>query len=140
MVRNSNIIILEILRKNARTPFLKIAKRLRISETAVRKRVRRMEEQGIIKKYTIEIDPRKIGYKVRALIGIDTKPEYLVGVTEKLEKNRKIRSLYLSQGDHMLLLECWFKTSKEMRTFVKTLRKLRGVTRVCPAIILEKVK
>lgn len=140
MVRNSNIIILEMLEKNARTPFLKIAKRLKISETAVRKKVRRMEEQGIIKKYTIEIDPRKIGYKIRSLIGIDTKPEHLITTTEKLEKNRKVRSLYLSQGDHMLLLECWFKTSKEMRTFVKQVCKLRGVTRVCPAIILEKIK
>ena len=40
----------------------------------------------------------------------------------------------------MILLECWFKDSDELARFVKRLESIRGVTRVCPAIILEKLK
>ena len=58
MVRISNFKILQILRENARTPFVKIAELLGVSETAVRKRVRKLEEQGIIRKYTVEVDQK----------------------------------------------------------------------------------
>lgn len=136
----TNLQILNILQKNARTPFTKIAEALNLSETAIRKKVRALENQGTIRKYTIEIDPKKIGFDVNVLIGIDTRPEHLVSVTEKLRNIKNIRSLYSSSGDHMLLIECWFSTQKELRGFVKHLHKIKGIKKVCPAIILERIK
>lgn len=129
-----------MLRENSRTPFLKIAKILGVSETAVRKRVKKLEESGIIKKYTIEVDPKKIGFEINALIGIDTKPEYYISTLEKLKEMKEVISLYSSSGDHMILIECWFKNSKELTEFVKALEMIKGVTKICPAIIIEKIK
>ncbi len=86
MVRTSNFKLLQILRENARTPFVKIAELFGVSETAVRKRVKRLEEQGVIKKYTVEINPKKIGFEV-ALIGLDTKPEHYLATLERLKKD-----------------------------------------------------
>jgi len=126
--------------KNARTPYVKIAKMLEVSETAVRKRVKKLEEMGVIRKYTIEVDPKKIGFEIRALIGIDTKPERFISTLEKLKVMEEVISLYSASGDHMILVECWLKNSKELTSFVKKLETMEGVTRVCPAIILEKVK
>ncbi len=140
MVRNSNMKILAMLMKNSRIPFVKIAKALGISETAVRKRVSKMEREGIIKRYTIEVDAKKIGFEVVALIGIDTKPESYMDVLDKMKKMQYVRSLHASSGDHMLIAECWFENSAKLRNFVKKLKRLRGVTRVCPAILLEKIK
>ena len=140
MVRISNLEILRLLKENSRMPFLRIAKILGVSETAVRKRVRKLEESGILKKYTIEIDPKKIGFEINALIGIDTKPEYYISTLEKLKKMKEIMSLYSSSGDHMILIECWLKNSKELTKFVKKLNVIEGITKICPAIILEKIK
>jgi len=140
MVRNSNLRILKILRENSRTPFLKIAEKLGISETAVRKRINRLQKSGVIRRYTIEIDPKKLGYEVNALIGIDTKPEHYISVIEELKKMDEIVSLYASTGDHMLLAECWLRNSEELAKFVKRLNEIEGITRICPAIILEKIK
>jgi len=126
--------------KNARTPYVKIAKMLGVSETAVRKRVKKLEKMGLIKRYTIEVDPKKIGFEIRALIGIDTKPERFISTLEKLKAMEEVISLYSASGDHMILVECWFRDSKELTSFVKKLEVIEGVTRVCPAIILEKVK
>ena len=50
--------------ENSRIPFLKVAKIFGVSETAMRKRVKKMEEMGIIRKYTVDVDPKKIGFKV----------------------------------------------------------------------------
>jgi len=40
----------------------------------------------------------------------------------------------------MIMMECWFKTRKELNDFNKKLRKIKGVKKVCPAILSEKLK
>lgn len=140
MVRIANSDILNILRANARTPFVKIAKAVGTSETAVRKKVRRLEEKGIIKKYTVELDTKKIGLPVQAIIGIDTQPEHLIGTIEKFKNMEDVIGLYAASGDHMILLEKWFENSAELAKFIQSLEKMKGVTKTCPAVILEKIK
>ena len=99
--------ILEILKQNARTPFLYIAKRLKISESTIRKRVARMEKDGVIKKYTAVVEPSKVGYGSVALVGIDVKPEKFLEVGRKLTELDNIKFVATSTGDHMLMIEIW---------------------------------
>ncbi len=140
MVRISNLEILNILESNSRATFVDIAKKLGVTDTAVRKRIKRMEDLGIIKKYTVDVNPRKLGFQVDTLIGIDTEPEYYISMIEKLKNLEKVKSLYSSTGDHMIMMRCWFKSSQELTEFIKKLESTRGITRVCPAIILERIK
>lgn len=140
MVRISDIEILHILRENARMPFLRIAKMLGVSEAAVRKRVRKLEKTGVIKRFTVEVDPKKLGFEVTAFIGLDVRPEHYIPILESLRRIDEVVSLYSSSGDHMILIECWFRNSRELTEFVKRLNIMEGVTRVCPAIVLEKIK
>jgi len=140
MVRFSDFELIKLLMKNSRTPYVKLGELLGVSETAIRKRVRKLEEEGVIRRYTIEVDPKKLGFKVNALIGLDTVPERFIAVIEELKAMEEVLGLYSASGDHMILLECWFKDSDELTRFVKRLESIRGVTRVCPAIILEKLK
>ena len=91
-------------------------------------------------RYTIEVDLKKLGFEVNVLIGLDTRPEDYISVLEKLKEMDEVMSLYSSSGNHMILMKCWFRSSKELADFIKTLKGIRGVTRVCPAIILEKIK
>jgi len=140
MVRVSDIEIIRMLMENARIPYVRMAEKLGVSEAAVRKRIRKLEREGVIKKYTVEVDPKKLGFEVVALIGVDAKPESFITVLEALKGMEEVVSLYSSSGDHMMLVEVWFRNSEELTRFVKKLESLEGVTRVCPAIILEKVK
>ena len=140
MVRFSDFELIKLLMKNSRTPYVKLGELLGVSETAIRKRVRKLEEEGVIRRYTIEVDPKKLGFKVNALIGLDTVPERFIAVIEELKAMEEILGLYSASGDHMILLECWFKDSDELARFVKRLESIRGVSRICPAIILEKLK
>ncbi|MEM4699653.1 MAG: Lrp/AsnC family transcriptional regulator [Candidatus Nezhaarchaeales archaeon] len=140
VVRFSNSELLRLLRENSRTPFSRIAKQLGVTEAAVRKRVRRLEEGGVITRYTIEVDFKKLGYEVHAFIGIDTRPESLISVIKSLRELEEVVSLYSTSGDHVLIAECWFKSSSDLVSFVDRLNSMDGITRVCPAIVVEKVK
>ncbi len=140
MVRFSDLDLIKILLENARMPYVKIAERLGVTETAVRKRIAKLEREKVIERYTVQVDPRKLGFEIDALIGVDTKPEHFLHVLQHLKNMSEVISLYSSSGDHMILAECWFRNSAELTEFVKRLESLEGVTRVCPAILLEKIK
>jgi len=141
MLDERDRIIIDMLTKDARTPFTEIAKVLGISETAVRKRVKALEEAGVIKQYTIVIDPSKLGYNLVSLTGIDTMPEKIFEVAAKLKEFDFVRNVYLTSGDHMIMAEVWAKDGEDLSEIISNkIGKIEGVTKVCPAIILEKLK
>jgi Lrp/AsnC family transcriptional regulator for asnA, asnC and gidA len=139
MVRISDEDLIKELEKNSRTPFTKLAKKFKVSETAIRKRIKRLLKNGTIK-FSLDINYKKLGYYYTAIIGIDTLPEHLVKVIEMLKDDKEVKELYSSSGDHMLLAKVVFKTSDELNRFVKKLEKNKMITKVCPAIIVERLK
>ncbi|WP_461863287.1 HTH-type transcriptional regulator LrpA [Thermococcus sp.] len=141
MLDERDKIIIEMLTKDARTPFTEIAKVLGISETAVRKRVKSLEEAGVIKQYTVKVDPTKLGYHLVSLTGVDTLPEKIFDVARKLEEFDFVKEIYLTSGDHMIMTEIWAKNGEDLSDIISNkIGKIEGVTKVCPAVILERLK
>jgi len=132
--------IIKILMGNGRRTFVEIAKDLEVTETAIRKRVKRMENEGIIQGYTVEINPRKLGYGIKAIIGIDTTPQRYISTIQKLKRDTDILRIYSSNGDHMIMLECWFKDDDELASFISKIESIEGITDICPAILTDIIK
>lgn len=140
MVRISDISVLKLLMGNSRQSFISMAKSLGVTETAVRKRVRKLEENKTIRGYTIEVDPRSMGFGIKAMIGVDTLPEKYIKVLEELRAMENVVNLYSSSGDHMIVFESWLKNSQGLSDFVKSIESLEGVIKVCPAVIMDRIK
>jgi len=132
--------IIEFLSKNSRMPFMQIAKKLKVSESTIRKRVSNLEKKGVIKKYSLVVDTGKIGYENIALIGVDVVPERYLDVSKKLTEFKEVRYAASSAGDHMFMLEVWAKDNEELRSISDRIKGIEGVTRICPAIIKETLK
>lgn len=133
--------ILKLLQENARLPFLEIAQKLRLSESTIRKRVQTLKERGVIKRFTVEIDPAKIGLNTVAIVGIDVDPPKLLEVAQKLCELKEIRCVATSTGDHMIMTEIWTKDGRELTKLIsEKIGPIEGVKKICPAIILEKLK
>jgi len=132
--------ILESLMKDGRIPLTHIASQLGVTETAVRKRIKKLERKGIIKSYTTIIDPYYLGYEGVALVGVDAIPEQLLNVFEHIKELSIIRYGALTSGDHMMMFEVWCRNSKKLNEFLKEIEKMKGVTRVCPAVLLKRVE
>lgn len=141
MLDETDMGILEVLRKNARAPFLGIAKKLRISESTIRKRVKELEKNGIIKKYSAIVEPSKLGYGSVALVGIDVRSEKFLEVAKKLTEYDNVKFVATSTGDHMIMTEIWMENSNDLRNFISSkIESIEGVTRTCPAILMERLK
>ncbi len=133
--------ILEILQKDSRTPYTEIADKLDVSEATVRKRVSSLEEEGVIKRFTIEIEPENLGYRTVTLLGLDVEPEYFLETVEKMSEIEEVKWVAKSTGDHMIMSEIWTKDSDHLsRVMSEKVGKIDGVRDLCPAILLEKIK
>lgn len=133
--------ILRLLEDDGSLPFTKIARKLGLNESTVRKRVASLLERGVIKKFTVIVDPAKIGYNTIAMTGIDVDPPKLLEVAQRLCKIEEVRYVATSTGDHMIMAEIWSEDSKELsRILSEKIGMIEGVKRVCPAIILERLK
>lgn len=132
--------IIGFLSKNSRTPFMQIARKLKVSESTIRKRVSSLEKNGVIKKYSLVVDTNKVGIGNVALVGVDAAPEKYLDVAKKLTEFDGIKFVASTTGDHMFMLEILAKNDDELRAFNEKLKGLDGVTRICPAIIKDTLK
>jgi len=141
MIDHKDKRIIEILEKNARVPNTEIAKMLGISESTVRKRISDLESKGVIKKYTVIVDPSKIGYNTVTILGVDVDPTKFLDVAKELAKLPETKYVATSTGDHMIMAEIWTKDGQALAELISNrIGKMQGVKRICPAIILEKIK
>ena len=120
--------------------YTQIAKKLKVTEAAIRKKIKKLEENGIITCYTVELNRKKLGKTISAIIGIDTKPDKLIYIIQKLKKDKEITRLFSTTGDHMILFEINFAEMDNLYKFVEKLENIKGITKICPAIILKQIK
>ncbi len=141
MVDQLDLKILKLLQEDGSRTFTEMARKLRLNESTVRKRVMALRENGVIRKFTVIIDPSKVGFNTVAIIGVDVDPPKLLEVAQKLCDIPETRYVATSTGDHMIMTEIWAKGGKELSKIMSLkIGKIEGVNRICPAIILEKLK
>ena len=73
--------ILRILRKDARTKYVKIAELIGLTEGAVRRRIKKLVEEGTIKRFTVETTEEFEG-----IVLVETEPTRTGDATEKIKK------------------------------------------------------
>ena len=140
MMDPTDLNIMQILRGNSRTPFAAIAERLDLAESTIRKRISNLEDRGIIKQYSLVVDPSKLGYENVAFVGIDAEPAKYLEVAKKLRDDASIKCVSTTLGDHMFMLEVWAKNNEELQKVSERIKGYGGVTRICPAILKETLK
>lgn len=114
--------LLKILEKNARIGTDKIADMTGISESEVKKRIKKLEKKGVIRKYKTVIDWEKTGIEnVYALIDVKVIPVREKGydsVAERIMRFPEVVSLYLISGVYDLSVLVKGQSMKEVATFV----------------------
>ena len=78
--------ILEILVDDARISLKDLAKQVGLSSPSVSERLRRLKERGVIRAFTIDIDPEAIGYKFQAIVRIRPLPGRFPAVEELIKE------------------------------------------------------
>ena len=143
MIDQNDRAILRKLQKNGRISVAALANEVSISESAMRRRIERLEELGIIKNFSCVIDAKKLGFNLTVFVsitlGAQTDKE-LKSFERAVRSAREILECFLMTGDSDYLLRVGARDIEDLeRIHREVLTKLPNVTRVNTAIAMREV-
>lgn len=126
--------ILQILKGDARTPFVNIAKRLNASEGTVRLRVKKMVDEGVIKQFTI--DTSRSGLK--ALIDVRLQTNFDTSeVAKKIGRLDGVKVVYEVAGEDDVVVLADVKDTDELNDLVEAIRRMNVMSTKTRLIMKE---
>ena len=136
--------ILDILQENARITNLELANRTGISPPATLERVKRLEKNGVIKKYVALVNPAKINKGTFALVSVALIIHQIPSIesfTKQINKLEEVLECYHITGSDDFMLKIAVENIEQYEKFIlNKLTKIRGVSKVTSNIVLSTVK
>lgn len=132
--------ILSFLVKNARMPFLEIARACGISGAAIHQRVKKMEEAGIIVGSQMIVKPKALGFGVCAFVGVQfTTTNQYHGVIDALKLMPEVVECHFITGNYALLLKIFCRDNEHlMEVLVTTIQNIPGIANTETFISLDQ--
>jgi Lrp/AsnC family leucine-responsive transcriptional regulator len=106
--------ILEFLVKNARMSLKELAAEIRLSSPATSERLRRLEERGVIRAYTVDIDPRLLGLALQAIVRIKPLPGRLQIVQRLIEAAPEVIECDKVTGDDCFVARLFVRSMEHL--------------------------
>jgi DNA-binding Lrp family transcriptional regulator len=132
--------ILELLQDNAKYTIREIADKTDKSVTAVRVRIKRLEDE-LIKKYMAIVDCRKLGYREMVIASLRVNSSQpLDEIKNKIEKMPQVKYAYIVTGERPIIAMFKCLGHEEAMGLIEELRKLPGVEEVNTQIVLDRIK
>lgn len=129
--------IINYLKEDSRESFVDIGKKLKLSESAVRRRVKNLVDSGTIKRFTVEVGEENATSAI-VLISVDSTTE-TSKVSEKLAKLEGVKVVYEITGQYDIITIISATNISEINSSIDALRKIPGVIDTNTVIILRKV-
>lgn len=141
---NTDKKILEILQDDARITNLELANRVGISPPATLERVKRLELNGVIKKYVALVDPAKVSKGTFALVSVALMIHQIPSIdsfTKQINKLEEVLECYHITGSDDFMLKIAVENIEQYEKFIlNKLTKIKGVSKVTTNIVLSTVK
>jgi len=120
--------ILRQLGSNGRESYEAIGEDVGLSAEDVEARVERMQEEGVITKFTVLTDPMALGY-IPVAYGFTTKPGHTDETATELTKHRHVYKLWMVSGRHNIVAHACFRDIAEFQEFThETINNIDGIT------------
>jgi len=129
--------IIEFLRNDSRESFVDIGKKLKLSESAVRRRVKNLVDSGTIRKFTVEIGEKNTT-SAFVLISVESSID-TSKVSSKISKLPGVKTVYEITGQYDITVIITAQNINEINACIDALRKVPGVTDTNSVIILRTV-
>lgn len=104
-----NLELLRLLQKNPRTPISQLARKVGMSNPAVKERVLRLEESGVLAGFRLELSPKELGYQVMAFVRIRPLPGHLNKVAELAQSIPEVTECHRITGEDCFILKVYLK-------------------------------
>jgi Lrp/AsnC family transcriptional regulator, regulator for asnA, asnC and gidA len=133
--------IISMLQEDGRRSFSDIAQAVGRTEVTIRRRVKRLMDEGYITRFTVVLDPMKIGKSIRAIIRVKTVMKHATSISKRLRKFKEVNEAYFLDGACGLIMMVTVDDLTELYQFLeKRLGTIEGLGDAETCIVLEEVK
>ena len=130
LIDRKDVEILKRLKVDSRTPMGSIGNKLNISKATVSRRVARMEDENIIRKYSMDVDLTSMGI-MKSLVMIQVVGTPTAVIIDQLRDYEEIGGIYKTFGDHNIICEIYTKNVDEIYEMIQSkLLKMPSVRNV----------
>ncbi len=130
--------LLNILRRNARTPLSEIAKELGVTRATAQSRLSRLERDGYISGYTIMPGPNTHVQGLFAVILVELEVRSQASVISELKRIPEVVSCYTLSGQFDLMIRIRCRLPTELDALIDKIAQLEGVRRTTSSILLSQ--
>lgn len=129
--------LLSVLRGNARASTTQLAKILGVSRSTAQKRLERLEAEGVIAGYTVQLSSEYLDQEIKAHVMITVSPRMTADIISQMEKLEGIRAIYSVSGPHDLIAEVAAMSVTDLDGMIDKIIAIEGVERTVSSVILS---
>jgi Lrp/AsnC family transcriptional regulator, leucine-responsive regulatory protein len=100
-----NVELLKILQRNPRIAISEAARQVGMSSPAVKERIARLEEAGVIRGYRLDLEPTALGYPVTAFVRVRPTPGQLPRIAELAKQMPEVTECYRVTGEDCFIIK-----------------------------------
>ena len=132
--------ILELITENARIPYLEVARACNVSGAAIHQRIQKLSNMGVITGSKFSIEPKKIGYKTCAYMGIFLdKASLYNNVMEELKKIPEVTQCHFTTGNYSVFIKIFTRDNEHLKSILTDkIQLISGIARTETFISLEE--
>lgn len=133
--------LLKLLSQNARAPIRSIANLMKVSEATVRYHIKKLEEKGIIKGYSVIIDPSSIQLPIFITMGVECEPALVKKVAKAISNSPYFFLVWIVTGAHNIHAKGAFPSAEQMQRVVgEIMTETEGIQGYHLSLMFEAVK
>lgn len=110
--------LLDELQKDARVPFAELGRRVGLSPSATAERVRRLEDEGVIRGFRVDIDPRALGYNIMVFTRMTFQGERYKHFLAYINGMDAVRECYHITGSDAVIMKILARSIEELDAIV----------------------
>ena len=129
--------LLDILKRDARTPVTVLAEILSLSRNTVQKRIDRLVNTGVIEAFTIRVNEQLQPDKIKALMSVELEGLSTTQLISKLRQVSGVERLHTTNGNWDLLIVIVADSLAHLDDILKSVRAIKGVLNSETSIILS---
>jgi DNA-binding Lrp family transcriptional regulator len=139
-LNETGIKILKFLLEDARLSSRQIAKNVGVSIGTVLSRIKKMEDVGLIKGYSVVLDHEKLGYQLTVVTEITVSKGRLLEMELEIAKISGVCGVYDVTGSTDAVIIAKFKNREDLGAFTKRLLALPYIERTNTHVVLATIK
>ena len=132
--------LLGALLEDARISQRGLAQRIGVAQGTITNRLRRLEGLGVIKGYTVLLEPESIGWTMTVITGLRIEKGSMINVQQNIAADPRVFAVYDVTGDYDSMVLARVQSRKDLDDLTKTVFTLKGVQRSFTQVVLNTVK